>query len=727
MAEKMKKLALSAALFFLLTIKIFSSELFFPVKGLVTVSPLPVFVRAEWKDEWTAENSSFSYNHNLARIASILATVSYTDVETGQKSNLMEQCYKILGADDDSIDFHYDVDYSAPPGDNQAAFSFASKKIKTPRGEKTLVFVVIRGTPLNANEWISNLAVSDTTKQNLIIHEGFFRTMEQVRSALGDYLLKQKASPEGTCLFITGHSRGAAVANLLGAKLSDEKIFDTSKIFVYTFASPNVSQADDVSDSRYGFIWNIVNGEDIVPSLPPDRKSWKFKKYGKTRTLINRWTADKKKYDEEFYPAMDKIYSQFLRRSFCPFKNGTFLQAQISRIMTNIYPDINSYYNGKFKLRNKAEKTAWKIFPPSPGKNGKKIKNQSKPVFQSIITKINTQTNGGVDYLKNAFVDMHASEAYLSWLFTLSEAEAYSNLGSVQIILDGYYECAVFDDSGNLLARIADGIPQYEDIKVPVAAMPLPLKKTVVGFPENENFEVVIYKPSLVPTKITSEIEFYDSEGHFLKKSGKRNLFPQIGLALTFKAGKVTLENPEAAESKIKAKNLKEKIKQGKLLRENDFALKPEFSVGIDGQFSGGIDFGTKNIYGAALISSQKGNFRDFLSLAAGLGHQNAVYGNLMLGAEIFGRCAWIFDDKSSCAESKSCSKEFSFIPEARISLSFQPAHRLEIFAAGVFDLNIEGFNDGYFDSKIQKNKIGRINFGSDASIVPSIIFGVKL
>ncbi len=723
----MKKLALSAVLFFLFAMSVFSSKLSFPVKGLVTVSSLPVFISAEWDDEWISENSSFSYNHGLARIASILATVSYTDIESEQKSNLMEQTYKILGAEDGSIDFHYDVDYSAPQGDNQAAFSFASKKIKTSLGEKTLVFVVIRGTPLNANEWISNLAVSDTTEQNVTIHEGFYRTMEQVRSALEYYLLNQKAEPKETSLFITGHSRGAAVANLLGAKLSDEKIFDTSKIFVYTFASPNVSQADDVSDPKYGFIWNIVSGEDVVPSLPPDRNSWKFKKYGKMRVLINRWTADKSKYDEEFYPAMNKIYSQFLGRDFCPFKNGTFLQSQISRVLTNIYPDINSYYKGRFKLRNSAEKIAWKIFPPSSDKKNEKIKRQNESILKNIMNKINIQTNGGVDYLKKAFVDMHAGESYLSWLFALDEDEAFSNLGSVQMILDGYYECAVFDAGGNLLARITDGIPQYKDIKVPVAAMPLPLKKTAVGFPENENFEVVIYKPSLVPTKIDSEIEFYDCEGHFIKKTKKQNFFPQIGTALTFAAGKVFLENNEAAKSKIKGKILKEKISQGKLRRENEFYVKPEFSFGIDKQISGGIDFGTKNFYGIALVSSKKGNFKDFLSLAGGIGHQNALYGNLMISAEIFGKCAWIFDDEKLGDKNDASAEKFSFVPEARFSVSFQPAHRLEIFAAGIFDFNVSGFNDGYFDSKIQQNKIGKINFGCCVQVVPSISFGVKL
>lgn len=706
----------------------FCELLSFPVKGLVSVSSLPVFVSAEWNDSWITDGSPFSYNHGLARVASVLATVSYTDVKDDPESNLMEECYKILGVNKNSMDFFYDVDYSAPIlGDNQAAFSFAVKQIESARGTRTLVFVVIRGTPLNANEWISNLAISDTTKKNLIIHEGFLKTMTQVHNALIYFLLKHKIDPDETSFFITGHSRGAAVANLLGAALADESIFSRSKIFAYTFAAPNVSQAENLHDGKYGFIWNIINGEDIVPTVPPCRSEWKFGKYGNTRVIINRWTTDKSKYDDEFYPRMNKIFSQFFLRDYCPFKNGTFVQSQISRILTGVYPDIDSYYNGKFKLRTTAEKIMWKIFPPSSEKVQEQVKSQKQSLFQNISNRINTQTDGGVDYMKNAFTDMHAAETYLSWLFALTEDELFSNLGSVQIILDGYYECAVFDLDGNLLARIIDGLPQYKDIKTPVAAMPIPVKRTVIGFPANEDFDVVIYRPSLIPTNIRAEVETYDCEGRLIKASEKQNLFPHKGVAITFRAGRELLENLKITESKVKGIILKDDIKKGRLQQEDVFIIKPEFSFKIDKQISGGLNFGTKQIYGIALFSTTPEHFGDFMNLAGGLGHQNYLYGNIMLNTEIFGQCVWIFDDEKLSDKNDADTGRFSFIPKARFSISFQPVHRFELFAAATFGFNIDSLNSGYFDSKIQENKIAKINLGDKVRIVPSISFGVKL
>lgn len=718
-------------LFFIFTHSLtFSEKVTLPAKGLVTLSSLPVPVTLDWEDKLLTEGNPFEYNHNIARMASVLASVSYTDVIGFPDSNLMKDCYRLLGAEDDSMDFHYDIDYSAPLlGDNQAAFSFASKEIKTNTTAKTIVFVVIRGTPLNANEWVSNLAISDTTKTNTIIHEGFLKTTSQVQSALSEYLNEKKIDPGTASFLITGHSRGAAVANLLGSRLIGDKSFKKSKLFVYTFASPNVSQDENVNNSRYGFIWNIVNGEDIVPTVPPCRGSWKFKKYGNTRVIINRWSTDKERFDSEYYPKMNSLFEKFLLRDYCPFKNGTFIQSQISRVLTNFYPDIDSYYNGKLKFRSTAEKALYDVFPEDQEKQktDEQVKAQKTNLFQNISSRINSQTDGGVDYVKNAFVDMHASETYLSWLCTLGEEEVFSNLGSIQIILDGYYECAVFDLQGNLLARISDGLPQYEDIKVPVAAMPLLLKRTSVGFPLNEDFNVVIYKPSLIPTRIKTKIEFYDSEGRLTKRTEKKVLYPHKGVGLTFKAGKIIYEEEKITESKIKGKLLKKEIKNGSIRREDVFSIKPEFSIDIDKQLSSGLTFGTKNIYGLALFSSKTEDAGRYFNITAGLGHQTYLYGNIMLNSEITGKHIWLFYDKTLEDTDGTNLKRFNFVPSVRFSVSFQPFHHFEIFTAGVFDFNISDFNDGYFNSSAGENMLSEIDLNSKVHIVPSITFGVRL
>ncbi|MBQ0050757.1 MAG: lipase family protein [Treponema sp.] len=723
-----KLLTLAAALFG--AINAYSLNLTFPVSGLMTVSPRPQPVSTEWNDNWILEASAFEYHHGIARVAAMLSEISYVDVAENPNENEVKLSYKALGIKENAMEFHYKIDYSTPVlGDNQAAFSFASKQISGPSGNKTLIFVVIRGTPLNANEWISNLAISDSTRADTIMHEGFYRTMVQVQNALVYYMLKQKIDPDEACFLITGHSRGAAVANLLGASLVDQSIFNSEKMFVYTFAAPNVTQADDVNNYKYNFIWNIVNGEDIVPTVPPCRNNWKFKKYGHIITLPNRWNTDKELYDKSYVPRINKYYNILLERDYCPFKNGTFIQSGIARFLTSFYKDVHSYYSGTFNLRNRGEKMMWQIFPKATEKTTAVVneqnenqtenaQNESDGIFNRLAERLNESTDGGVDYVKNAFVDMHACELYLSCMLALNENEIRSTLGSTQIILDGYYECAIFDFDGNLLAQVLDGVIQYKNIKVPIAAMPLLGKKTVIGFPANENFKVLIYKPSLIPTIIRATVEQYDVAGYLVHTSEKQNLYPREGIGLSFKAGQVLLEDEQITAKKIHGLELKKQVQEAGLELNKKFTIQPELNIDIDQHIGLGVHFGTKNIYGSILTHQPLSNFGDIFELSPGIGHQHPLYGNLMLDTELYTRFIYIFEDIED--------KGLNLVPSLRLSLSFKPVHRFQIFVAGVFDLNINDFNDGAFDQEIRKQRIGSINFGDSVHLVPSIRFGLK-
>ncbi|MBP5283834.1 MAG: hypothetical protein J6Y93_04130 [Treponema sp.] len=48
----------------------------------------------------------------------------------------------------------------------------------------------MRGTPLNSNEWISNINLSDRTADESPVHEGFSLSAVQIYSDLFAYLLK---------------------------------------------------------------------------------------------------------------------------------------------------------------------------------------------------------------------------------------------------------------------------------------------------------------------------------------------------------------------------------------------------------------------------------------------------------------------------------------------------------------------------------------------------------
>lgn len=100
--------------------------------------------------------------------------------------------------------------------------------------------------------------------------------------------------------WVTGHSRGAGIANLVGANLTDQG----NEAFVYTFAAPNCTTAPASQTAMYNNIFNIVNVDDIIAELP--LTDWQFGKYGVTKSMSvgnnykSEWetiTSEKYKYN----------------------------------------------------------------------------------------------------------------------------------------------------------------------------------------------------------------------------------------------------------------------------------------------------------------------------------------------------------------------------------------------------------------------------------------------
>ena len=94
-----------------------------------------------------------------------------------------------------------------------------------------------------------------------------------------------------TVLWITGHSRGGALANLVASKRIDAGY----SVFAYTFASPGTTTYANATADRYKSIFNIINEDDLVPQLP--MSVWGFTRYGVPKTesiekyYARRWDA----------------------------------------------------------------------------------------------------------------------------------------------------------------------------------------------------------------------------------------------------------------------------------------------------------------------------------------------------------------------------------------------------------------------------------------------------
>ena len=139
------------------------------------------------------------------------------------------------------------------------------------RGEALLV-VVLRGT--DGVEWLGNMDVGRDTR-----HESFEKANRALQASVEAFVETHRL--EDIIFFVTGHSRGAAVANLFAADLNQYQAGLASgagRVFCYTFATPNNTTAPTEEKN----IFNFCFADDFVPQVPLAR--WDYGKYGTTFT-----------------------------------------------------------------------------------------------------------------------------------------------------------------------------------------------------------------------------------------------------------------------------------------------------------------------------------------------------------------------------------------------------------------------------------------------------------
>lgn len=190
------------------------------------------------------------------------------------------------------------------------------------------MIVILRGT--NADEWSGNTEITGTSYDSeQLTHKNF----KQAKDSLKPYIdneykyLKHQKNYDKVNLIITGHSRGAAVANLYAKDATDYN--DTpyfNSVIAYTFAAPNVEKYNSDMES-YDNIYNFCIKEDLVPTVPLTNptQGWNYWKYGHTYNLdsntygvsnagiisvhaaFTQWNSIKKYYEKPLIATNGKV------------------------------------------------------------------------------------------------------------------------------------------------------------------------------------------------------------------------------------------------------------------------------------------------------------------------------------------------------------------------------------------------------------------------------------
>lgn len=300
--------------------------------------------------------SSYEVNRHLATLSAntALSTASYynekDNLERNNASN-SQNAKALLGAygfTDIQTNTYYDKEKEA----NSAGCIVGHKTIIVGGKPYTLLAVIPRSAGYK-QEWTGNFTVGTGS-----IHQGFKAARDEVLRFVKNYISNNKITGD-LKVWITGHSRGGAIANLLGGFFAEGgggyfngvKI-DSKNVYCYSWATPGtirenaVKKADALSvdgyrgdnDARYKddskgakytysgadanteidphtgvyqCIKNCAPGYDIITQLPP--KKWGYECYGEELPITDGAAATKEKMKTElnkFAPFAYKEYTE---------------------------------------------------------------------------------------------------------------------------------------------------------------------------------------------------------------------------------------------------------------------------------------------------------------------------------------------------------------------------------------------------------------------------------
>ncbi|MDO5329753.1 MAG: hypothetical protein Q4E88_06660 [Coriobacteriia bacterium] len=164
------------------------------------------------------------------------------------------------------------------------SFCFNHRKINLGSHDTEIINISVCGTGGDF-EWASNFdygaetddykaATGDhpewTEKED---HKGFDIAKNRLLKVYNSYYSKYIDQNADKIILVNGHSRGGAIANLLGKHFENTNM----KTFIYTFAAPNTTALS--LNNANNTIFNIMNMDDLVSQFPGYISG--FYKYGK--------------------------------------------------------------------------------------------------------------------------------------------------------------------------------------------------------------------------------------------------------------------------------------------------------------------------------------------------------------------------------------------------------------------------------------------------------------
>jgi hypothetical protein len=408
----------------------------------------------EWNIDFFQRQSSVM-NMSLARASMALSAAAYDSKPSLNRTD-GELKKSLTGIGFDTFkSINYNPPHSQNHSDHVGAVFAQQRNVNLNGYNYTLVVAVLRGT--TSGEWHSNFNVADATKgQANVDHEGFATAAREIERDLIAYL---ESLPNGTNvkLWITGHSRGAAIANIIGNDFSygqysatnynysNRILLNRTNIFTYTFATPSVTTAT-ASVNKGNNIFNFVNMEDFVPAVP--LKEWGYGRSGTTYLLPPIVTAT-----NSYGTQLQRMFNSFKEITginyFVFYKNGYADVKKLSNYIYDAAPSVREIYSGILTTRSFFKNLAGYLV------KGETVGGYLNAAGSLFISNLKQKDILAFMQANSEVISFaHTPETYISWLDNLDA----SLLNSMQKMLIAQYKCPVdlkiYDSNGILVGEV---------------------------------------------------------------------------------------------------------------------------------------------------------------------------------------------------------------------------------------------------------------------------------
>ena len=409
----------------------------------------PFVVPADYNPVADLANVSIkNYNPRLAVLTCALSQAVYNE-------NGNENSGSYIARSLSNIGFSC-LDWSPNESPDRVACAIAQKKVLVNGELRVILLVTVRGTV--AYEWIGNFMVHSSEYESY--HASFRSAADSVEQQIKDYCRKYALPTACTRAVITGHSRGAAVADLVAHDLNTSLNL-VNDLVAYTYAAPSCTK-NPAADSN---IFNIIYAYDVVGFVPYSG----FGKYGKNYYIGMSGQA-----------APEDVKADFTRYTGVPYENVGLGLAVLAA--TKLPEEIFDFLgDGKVFGKNAGEWLSTKIGtimaenpsdnPVTKGHSGENyiawVRNAGIAYTMSPQEIIEEQL-ASVQHLENMILDIEYDPFFgtiasikntlfrKQIAFAIANSAAYTEGGSYFMCYECPVNVEVYDESGTQLVAFQD-------------------------------------------------------------------------------------------------------------------------------------------------------------------------------------------------------------------------------------------------------------------------------